>query len=246
MTATETERDEALGPMLADVTHRLLVVEDDDGIAGPLVRALTRESYLVERVATGGEAVERAGQGGIDLVLLDLGLPDVDGLEVCQRLRAAGYAQGILILTARDGELDRVVGLDVGADDYLSKPFGLAELTARVRALLRRTAPAEQPAAQVEIAAGLRIDTAARRVWIDDVEIALTTKEFDLLALLHSELGSVITRERLMDEIWDENWFGSTKTLDVTTGRLRQKLDEVRAAARIVTVRGVGFRLEVD
>ncbi|MGN6161727.1 MAG: response regulator transcription factor, partial [Marmoricola sp.] len=222
------------------MTHRLLVIEDDDSIAEPLVRALIRESYQVDRVGTGAAGRERAAQGGIDLILLDLGLPDADGLEICQTLRADGYAGGILILTARVGELDRVVGLDVGADDYLSKPFGLAELTARVRALLRRTtavAEASAPVAPDPPPEGLRVDTAARRVWVDDAEIALTTKEFDLLALLHAEQGSVITRERLMDEVWDENWFGSTKTLDVTTGRLRQKLEESGAPASIVTVR---------
>jgi DNA-binding response OmpR family regulator len=233
--------------MLAGVTHRLLVVEDDDGIAEPLVRALSRETYQVERVATGAAGLERAAEGGLDLVLLDLGLPDMDGLEVCQQLRADGFQAGIMILTARDGELDRVVGLDVGADDYLSKPFALAEFMARVRALLRRAGSiAEATSEPSPTANNLRIDVGARRVWVDEAELSLTTKEFDLLALLHSELGSVITRERLMDEIWDENWFGSTKTLDVTTGRLRQKLDERRAVARIVTVRGVGFRLELD
>jgi len=229
------------------VTHRLLVIEDDDGIAEPLVRALTRETYQVDRVATGAAGLALATQGDVDLVLLDLGLPDIDGLEVCQQLRADGYAAGIMVLTARDGELDRVVGLDVGADDYLSKPFALAELMARVRALLRRAAPAVAvPVVVAEPVDALRIDVGARRVWANETEVGLTTKEFDLLALLHSELGSVITRERLMDEIWDENWFGSTKTLDVTTGRLRQKLDDHNAAARIVTVRGVGFRLEMD
>lgn len=231
--------------MLPEVTHRLLVIEDDDGIAEPLIRALSREGYLVERVATGAAGLEHAANGSIDLILLDLGLPDTDGLEVCQTLRSNGFDGGILILTARDGELDRVVGLDVGADDYLSKPFGLAELSARVRALLRRAARTDDsPASDSE--PRLRLDVGARRVWAGDVEIALTTKEFDLLALLHSELGSVIARERLMDEIWDANWYGSTKTLDVTTGRLRQKLEESNAGARIVTVRGVGFRLEVD
>jgi DNA-binding response OmpR family regulator len=232
--------------MLSEVMHQILVVEDDDGIALPLLRTLDREGYAVERVATGAAGLERAARGDVDLVVLDLGLPDIDGLDVCRQLRTDGYDNGILILTARGGELDRVVGLDVGADDYLGKPFGLAEFLARARALLRRTtrgggaavAPAESPAP------GLRVDARARRVWVDDDEVALTSKEFDLLALLDSERGQVLSRERLMDEVWDENWFGSTKTLDVTMGRLRQKLDDSRAPARIVTVRGVGFRLE--
>lgn len=223
----------------------VLIVEDDEGIAMPLVRTLGREGYDVERVGEGAVAVSKALAGSVDLMILDLGLPDIDGLEVCRQVRAGGYDGGVLILTARGGELDRVVGLDVGADDYMSKPFGLAELLARTRALLRRsgnaTVTAEQPVADE---AGLRIDTHARRVWAGETEVALTTKEFDVLALLSEDRGSVVTRERLMDEVWDSNWYGSTKTLDVTVGRLRQKLEESDAPARVVTVRGVGFRLE--
>jgi DNA-binding response OmpR family regulator len=240
--------------MLSEMTHSLLVVEDDDGIAQPLVRTLEREGYVVERVATGGDALERAGRGGIDLVVLDLGLPDIDGLDVCRRLRADGFEAGVLVLTARGGELDRVVGHDVGADDYLGKPFALAELLARTRALLRRSSrgtpgeetPAVPAAPAVVETSGLRVDPQARRVWVGANEVSLTSKEFDLLALLHSERGTVLTRERLMDEVWDENWFGSTKTLDVTMGRLRQKLDDNAAPVQIVTVRGVGFRLEAE
>ena len=223
----------------------MLIVEDDEGIAMPLVRTLGREGYDVERVGEGETAVGTALAGGVELMILDLGLPDIDGLEVCRRVRAGGYAGGILILTARGGELDRVVGLDVGADDYMSKPFGLAELLARTRALLRRSgsghaAPEDAPAMD----GGLRVDLNARRVWAADQEVALTTKEFDVLALLCEDRGAVVTRERLMDEVWDANWYGSTKTLDVTVGRLRQKLEDSDAPARVVTVRGVGFRLE--
>ena len=224
----------------------VLIVEDDEGIALPLVRTLGREGYDVERVSEGESAVAKALTGDVDLMILDLGLPDIDGLEVCRRVRAGGYDGGVLILTARGGELDRVVGLDVGADDYMSKPFGLAELLARTRALLRRSGSAAH--ASTEKAAvpefGLRIDTHARRVWAGAQEVALTTKEFDVLALLSEDRGAVVTRERLMDEVWDSNWYGSTKTLDVTVGRLRQKLEESDAPARVVTVRGVGFRLE--
>ena len=223
----------------------VLIVEDDEGIAMPLVRTLGREGYDVERVGEGAVAVSKALAGSVDLMILDLGLPDIDGLEVCRQVRAGGYDGGVLILTARGGELDRVVGLDVGADDYMSKPFGLAELLARTRALLRRSGSAtvapEQPVADES---GLRIDTHARRVWAGETEVALTTKEFDVLALLSEDRGGVVTRERLMDEVWDSNWYGSTKTLDVTVGRLRQKLEESDAPARVVTVRGVGFRLE--
>ncbi|MVQ43866.1 response regulator [Microbacterium sp. MAH-37] len=228
------------------VGRRILVVEDDDGIALPLLRTLDREGYEVERVAEGAAALERAGSD-VDLILLDLGLPDMDGLDVCRRLREQDFSGGIVILTARDGELDRVVGLDVGADDYIAKPFALAELLARLRALLRRTGAAV-PASAVRIPADagspLTVDVSARRALAGEHELPLSTKEFDLLAQLDARRGAVVTREHLMDEVWDENWFGSTKTLDVTMARLRQKLDEAGAQVRITTLRGVGFRLD--
>jgi DNA-binding response OmpR family regulator len=237
----------------------VLVVEDDDGIAAPLVRTLEREGYDVNRVANGRSAVDavtasaegsaRGGGRDIGIVVLDLGLPDIDGLEVCRRIRDAGSTVPILILTARGGELDRVVGLDVGADDYMAKPFGLAELLARIRALLRRTGSngaAHPDPRAADSQHGLRVEASARRVWVDRDEVTLTSKEFDVLALLAGDRGAVVTRERLMDEVWDSNWFGSTKTLDVTVGRLRQKLEEHHSPSRVVTVRGVGFRLEDD
>jgi len=241
--------------MLGAMTHRLLLVEDDDGIALPLVRTLERDGYAVERVATGLAAVDRVREREAEvpgLVILDLGLPDMDGLDVCQRIREGGYAGGVLIVTARGGELDRVLGLDVGADDYLVKPFMLSELLARVRALLRRTttAPAAEPAAggagpvPDAVAEEFRVDPRTRQVWVADEEVPLNAKEFDLLAELHEHGGAVVTREHLMDQVWDENWFGSTKVLDVTMARLRQKLDGHEAPVQIVTVRGVGFRLE--
>ncbi len=235
--------------MLPGMSHHVVVVEDDDRIAAPLIRTLEREGYTAERLSQGLPAVARMRDGGVDLLLLDLGLPDLDGLEVCRQVRGAGYDGGIIILTAREGELDRVVGLDMGADDYLAKPFALAELLARARALLRRSAkgPARdapaQPAAAVE---DFRVDPQARRVWVRGEELVTTSKEFDVLALLDAERGAVITRDRLIREIWDENWYGSTKTLDATVGRLRQKLEEASAGVEVVTVRGVGFRLETD
>jgi DNA-binding response OmpR family regulator len=246
--------------MITQMPHRLLLVEDDDQIAAPLIRTLEREDYVVTRAANGLDAIELVAEGSPDLVLLDLGLPDVDGLEVCRRVRAAGFQGAIMILTARGGELDRVVGLDVGADDYLAKPFGLAELLARVRALLRRavpvaaeTTPAPAPATSSSQPAGpashpdaVRIEAQARRVWVGGRQLSLTAKEFDVIALLGSEPGAVLTRERVMDEVWDENWFGSTKALDATIGRLRQKLEESGTRSRVETVRGVGFRLEID
>jgi DNA-binding response OmpR family regulator len=223
----------------------VLLVEDDDAIAQPLVRTLGREGYGVERVTDGAAAVRRALLGDLDLMILDLGLPDLDGLEVCRQVRSDGYAGGVLILTARGGELDRVVGLDVGADDYVSKPFGVAELLARTRALLRRSATRDGHDHGRSVEQGdLTVDLDARRVWAGGSEVALTTKEFDVLALLSEERGAVVTRERLMDEVWDANWYGSTKTLDVTVGRLRHKLEGTGTSSRVVTVRGVGFRLE--
>lgn len=238
---------------------RLLIVEDDDAIAAPLVRAVQREGYDVTRVAAGQPALDHVAAGGADLVLLDLGLPDMDGLDVCRQLRSDGFEGGIVILTARAGELDRVVGLDVGADDYLAKPFSLSELLARVRALLRRSGRATTADAVPEpgppttstsspspgpAADGFRVDRAARRAWVGGVELALTAKEFDVLALLDDQRGAVVSRETLMAEVWDENWFGSTKTLDATVGRLRQKLQDGGAPVVLGTVRGVGFRLE--
>jgi DNA-binding response OmpR family regulator len=228
------------------MVHRVLVVEDEEDIAFPLVRTLEREGYTVTWVQAGRLALDHVAAEPADLVILDLGLPDMDGLDVCQGMRERGFDGGIMIVTARGGELDRVVGLDNGADDYLAKPFGLAELHARVRALLRRSTrpPAPVQEAPAAVGAGLRIDRAARRVFHGETEVALTAKEFDVLALLAGERDKVVSRERLMSDVWDENWFGSTKTLDVTIGRLRSKLEAVGSADRVVAVRGVGFRLE--
>ncbi|MHA7173082.1 response regulator transcription factor [Arthrobacter monumenti] len=225
--------------------HKILLIEDDDGIALPLIRTLEREGYDVQRVAEGVPGIELVAQETFDVIVLDLGLPDVEGLEVCRRVRESGYLGSILILTARGSEIDRVVGLDVGADDYMAKPFGLAELLARMRALLRRSGPRIQPTpspAPDAASPAFCIDVQSRRAFTEGTELPLTVKEFDVLAMLDQNRGAVVTRERLMDEVWDENWFGSTKTLDVTIGRLRQKLEET--GVRVVTVRGVGFRIE--
>ena len=231
------------GPMLAPMAHRVLVVEDEEDIAFPLVRTLEREGYDVEWVDNGEKALETLASSP-ELVILDLGLPDIDGLEVCRRAREAGYGGAIIIVTARAGELDRVVGLDYGADDYLAKPFGLAELQARVRALLRRTSSTGGQAAESARQDGLRIDVDARRVYADSEEVPLTGKEFEVLSILAANRDKVVSRGRLMADVWDENWYGSTKTLDVTIGRLRQKLESVGVTDRVVAVRGVGFRLE--
>ena len=219
----------------------VLLVEDETDIVSPLVRTLEREGYTVDQATTGKDAIAAATEHDHDIVILDLGLPDMDGLEVCRRLREAGYQGAVLILTARSRELDRVVGLDAGADDYLAKPFGLAELLARLRALLRRTTVR---AATTPSSRRLHVDVDAHRVLVGDEEVALTGKEFDVLAALMTSRGKVVSRAQLMAEVWSEGWYGSTKTLDVTIGRLRQKLERAGTAERVVTVRGVGFRLE--
>ena len=230
------------GPMLAPMAHRVLVVEDEEDIAFPLVRTLEREGYDVSWVDAGQKALDALVHAP-EVVILDLGLPDIDGLEVCRRAREDGFDGAIMIVTARAGELDRVVGLDYGADDYLSKPFGLAELQARVRALLRRTSSGSAASA-AEDPDGLRIDVDARRVYAGSAEVPLTGKEFEVLNILAAHRDKVVSRDKLMADVWDENWYGSTKTLDVTIGRLRQKLESVGVTDRVVAVRGVGFRLE--
>jgi DNA-binding response OmpR family regulator len=218
---------------------RVLLAEDDTSISEPLSRALRREGYEVDVTADGPTTLDRALGEGVDLILLDIGLPELDGLEVCRRVRAGGYAVPVLILTARADEVDTVVGLDAGADDYVTKPFRLAELLARVRALLRRGA------SETRIVQGVRIDTDARRAWLGDDEIELTSKEFDLLALLVAEAGKVVTREQIMRQVWDSKWWGSTKTLDMHVSWLRRKLgDDAHSPRYITTVRGVGFRFE--
>ncbi len=217
----------------------VLLAEDDSSISEPLARALRREGYQVEVLVAGQETLERARSGEVGLLVLDLGLPDLDGLEVCRRLRAEGHGTPVLILTARADEVDAVVGLDAGADDYVSKPFRLAELLARVRALLRR-GHAEVPAVQ-----GVRLDADSRRAWVGEEELQLSAKEFDLLRVLVREAGRVVTREQLMREVWDTTWWGTTKTLDMHVSWLRRKLGDEAAKPRfITTVRGVGFRFE--
>jgi DNA-binding response OmpR family regulator len=227
------------------MTHRVLVVEDEQEIASPLVHTLEREGYLVEQVTTGKAAL--ATVDGHDVVILDLGLPDMDGLDVCRALRSDGFDGAVLIVTGRSLELDRVVGLDSGADDYLAKPFGLSELLARLRAILRRTTVRVAVAAETGPPDhSLRVDIEAHRVYVGGVEVPLTGKEFDVVSVLVAHRDKVVSRAQLMADVWAENWYGSTKTLDVTIGRLRHKLEDAGMTERVVTVRGVGFRLETN
>lgn len=223
---------------------RVLLAEDDEMISEPLARALRREGYEVTVASDGRAALAKALEDpGHDLLILDLGLPRLDGLDVCRSVRDAGLTLPVLMLTARTDEIDTVVGLDAGADDYVSKPFRLGELLARVRALLRR---GDSTQLNRSPTGALRMDVHARRAFLHDEELRLTTKEFDLLRVLMREEGKVVSREVLMREVWD-NWFGSTKTLDMHVSVLRRKIgDDAQDPRHIVTVRGVGFRFQND
>ena len=215
----------------------VLLVEDDDAIAASLVSGLATAGMTVRRVATGTDAVAAADP---DIVLLDIGLPDFDGFEVCRRIRQKSQVP-IIMLTARDEEIDRVFGLEIGADDYVTKPFGLRELIARIRAVSRRHAVIDVPVAEVLEIGNLRMDLSTRRVYMSGEEIELTTKEFDLLAYLAEHPGIVHRRTDIMESVWDANWYGPTKTLDAHVAAVRKKLGN---ADWIEAVRGVGFRLE--
>lgn len=222
---------------------RVLVVEDDTAIAMPLLRGLAKAGFEPTLVTTGGQALEA---DATDVVLLDLGLPDMDGLDVCRRLRAESDVP-ILITTARGEEMDKVLCLEIGADDYLVKPFGVRELVARMRAVLRRSTvdPTSRdddtnPAAPLEFG-DLVVDERSRRVMVSGEEIALTPKEFDLFALLTSDPGAVFRRETIIDRVWDHSWYGATRTMDVHIASLRKKLGHPEW---IHTVRGVGFRFD--
>src|ERR687894_855358 len=223
------------GPTLS-VVATLLLAEDDIGIAQPLSRALQREGHEVVVVGDGHTALARADQDEVDLLVLDLGLPGMDGLDVCRRLRRVRPDVPVLMLTARTDEVDFVVGLDAGADDYVAKPFRLAELLARVRALLRRSAP------DALEAGGVRLGPAGPRGLIDGVEIALANKEFELLRVLLSRPGQVVNREEILREVWKDLELKGSKTLDMHMSWLRRKI----GSSRIATVRGVGFRFDAS
>jgi DNA-binding response OmpR family regulator len=225
------------------VKPRVLFVEDETSISGPFSSALRREGFDPVVCGTLAEARAELKRGAPDLVLLDLMLPDGDGRDFARELRSSGSEVPIIILTARGTELERVVGLELGADDYVVKPFSGAEVVARMRAVLRRVKPAE-PERPEDVEIGpLRVEFGARRAFLDGSELALSRKEFDLLAELVTHAGEVVKREDLIARVWDENWFGSTKTLDVHVGWLRSKLGDDASAPRMIhTVRGVGFR----
>src|SRR4051794_20439773 len=230
---------------MASGRRTILLVEDEPAIAEPLAETLTREGFHLEVAGTAAIALEKATAVRPDLILLDLMLPDGSGYDVCRDVRRDSQVP-IIMLTARGEEADRVIGLELGADDYVVKPFSAREVVARVRAVLRRAvaAPPARPEddGPLEVA-DVRLDAATREVTRAGEPVELTRKEFDLLRLLMSNAGTVVTRERLIDEVWDVNWFGSTKTLDVHVSGLRKKLGDDPAAPRYLhTVRGVGFR----
>jgi DNA-binding response OmpR family regulator len=224
---------------------QLLIVEDDQMIGRSLQQALEGQGYDVTLAPDGASAREAFLRRPLDLVLLDLGLPDADGIDLCRELRAQSPGVSIIVLTARQEEADIVVGLDAGADDYITKPFRLAELLARVRAHLRR--PGAEAATGTVHAGDVEVDLAARRARVGDRELVLRPREFDLLALLVANVGTALTREQIMTEVWDEHWYGSTKTLDVHVSALRRKLSESPGTVcpTITALPRVGYRLDL-
>ncbi len=233
---------------IRDMEERLLIVEDDERISASLARALGNSGYVCERATTARAAREVFADAlALDpfvLVLLDLGLPDGDGLDVCRWIVERDPLVPVMMLTARDDELDVVIGLDAGAIDYVTKPFSLAALQARIRAQLRHRPPTEAGSLADGSPDDLVVDTRARIASLRNVPLVLRPKEFDLLARLVEDRGAVVSREVLMSDVWDQHWAGSTKTLDFHIGALRSKLDPPGATSLITTVRGVGFRLE--
>ena len=226
-----------------EAATRVLLVEDDRTIGDVLQSTLSERGYDVQWETSGAGALVAAASGALDLVLLDLGLPDLDGVDVCRRIRAARPEAILVILTARTSEIDVVLGLEAGADDYLSKPVRLTELLARVRAHLRRSG---QTGGALEIG-DLGIDVGSRRVTVADTEVPLRTKEFDLLARLAREPDTALSRNVLMTDVWDEHWHGPTKTLDVHVAAVRKRLSGFpnHRVPVITTLRGYGFRLEL-
>ena len=223
---------------------RVLVVEDEESISDPLSYMLRREGFEVEVAENGPDALRQFDRGGADLVLLDLMLPGLSGTEVCRSLRQRSNV-AIIILTARDSEVDKVVGLELGADDYVTKPFSHRELLARIRAVLRRGAEPEELVSPTIEAGPVRLDVERHTVAVNGVTVALPLKEFDLLELLLRNAGRVLTRGQLIDRIWGSDYVGDTKTLDVHIKRLRSKIEPDPANPKyLLTVRGLGYKFD--
>ncbi|TYC98338.1 response regulator transcription factor [Arthrobacter echini] len=223
---------------------RILVVEDEESFSDPLAYLLGREGYEVSVVADGLEAVAEFDRSGADLVLLDLQLPGLSGSEVCRQLRLRSSVP-VIMLTAQDTEMDKVLGLELGADDYVTKPYSSRELIARIRAVLRRRGEAEEPAPSTIRAGRIRMDVERHTVSIDGEPVALPLKEFELLELLLRNSGIVLTRGRLIDRVWGSDYVGDTKTLDVHVKRLRGKIEPDPSNPRhLVTIRGLGYKYE--
>jgi DNA-binding response OmpR family regulator len=222
---------------------RVLLVEDDTGIAASSITGLEAAGFTVEHVSHGQLAIERYTAAAHDVVVLDLGLPDMDGQDVARALRRESEVP-IVVISARSAEVDRVIALELGADDFLVKPFGLRELVARIRAVARRATQAgsSEPSTPdpVQSLGRLRIDRRAQRVFLDDAEIALTPKEFGVLAYLADDPGALCRRTEILEHVWDAHWYGPTKTVDAHVAAIRKKLGD---AAWIEAVRGAGFRL---
>lgn len=224
---------------------QILIVEDDEALAEALSAMMVQAGHVAQRVRTGTDALARIERDRPELVLLDLNLPDLDGHEVCRRVRLTNDVP-VIMLTARDAELDRVLGLEEGADDYVVKPFSPRELLARIRAIERRVrigagSEPREVGGPVEIGGRLSIDRRTRSVAVDDQSIHLTAKEFDVLAFLADDPGAVRERYEIMEHVWDTHWYGPTKTLDAHVAAIRKKLGDARW---IEAVRGVGFRLQ--
>ncbi|GIU87611.1 MAG: DNA-binding response regulator [Acidimicrobiia bacterium] len=217
----------------------ILVVDDEPNIAELVELYLRRDGFRVVTAGTGQDALRLARDHAPRLVVLDVGLPDLDGLEVCRRMQAAAPVP-VIFLTARDGEIDRVVGLELGADDYVTKPFSPAELVARVKAVLRR-AEGGAPPTDVLRAGAVEVDTGRREVRVYGEPVAFTTKEFDLLRFLVQRPGLALSRQQILDGVWGHDWYGDARTVDVHVAQVRKK---VGGAVRIATVRGIGYRLD--
>jgi two-component system, OmpR family, response regulator RegX3 len=223
---------------------RVLVVEDEESFSDALSYMLRKEGFEVAVAATGPDAIEEFDRGGADLVLLDIMLPGLPGTEVCRQLRAKSSVP-VIMLTAKDSEIDKVVGLELGADDYVTKPFSSRELVARIRAVLRRRTEPEELAPATLEAGPVRMDVERHKVSVNGSEIQLPLKEFELLEMLLRNAGRVLTRMQLIDRIWGADYVGDTKTLDVHVKRLRSKIEPDPGAPRhLVTVRGLGYKLE--